>query len=39
MELSIILSRIYDIRGRKVMLDFDLAGMYRVITKALKQAV
>jgi hypothetical protein len=39
MELSIIQSKIYEIRGQKVILDFDLAGMYQVNTKALKQAV
>lgn len=31
--------RIYLIRGEKVMLDFDLAELYRVETRALKQAV
>lgn len=31
--------RIYLIRGQKVMLDFDLAQLYRVETRALKQAV
>ena len=30
---------IYEIRGKKVMLDFDLAKLYQVETKALKQAV
>ena len=39
MELSIIQSRIYEIRGSKVMLDFDLAEMYEVPTKALNQSV
>ena len=39
MELSNIQSKIYEIRGFKVMLDFDLAEMYKVPTKALKQAV
>jgi hypothetical protein len=39
MELSIIQSKIYEIRGKWIMLDFDLAGMYQVNTKALKQAV
>lgn len=27
--------RIYPIRGQKVMLDSDLAGLYQVLTKAL----
>ena len=39
MELAIIQSKIYEIRGIRVMLDFDLAGIYQVPTKALKQAV
>jgi hypothetical protein len=39
LELEIIKSRIYEIRGQKVMLDFDLSGMYGIETKALKQAV
>ena len=34
-----IASRIFWIRGKKVMLDRDLAGLYQVKTKALKQAV
>jgi hypothetical protein len=32
-------SKIYLVRGQKVMMDSDLAEMYRVETKALKQAV
>lgn len=39
MELAIIQSKIYAIRGRKVMLDFDLAEMYGVETSQLKRAV
>ena len=38
-ELKIIQSKIYEIRGQKVMLDFDLADLYGVETKALKRAV
>ena len=38
MELSIIQNKIYEIRGRKVMLDFDLAEMYATETRILKQA-
>ena len=34
-----ILQAIYLIRGHKVMLDRDLAALYQVPTKALKQAV
>lgn len=34
-----ISSRIYTIRGQKIMLDYDLAEMYAVETKMLKRAV
>ena len=34
-----IASHIYLIRGEKVMLDYDLAMLYSVETRALKQAV
>lgn len=34
-----IQNRIYEIRGQRVMLDFDLADLYEVPTKALNQAV
>ena len=39
MELKTIQSRIYEIRGLNVMLDFDLAALYEATTKALNQAV
>jgi hypothetical protein len=39
MQLQIIQERIFEIRGNRVMLDFHLAEMYEVETKALKQAV
>ena len=39
MELSIIQNKIYEIRGYKVMLDFDLAAMYEVETRRLKEQV
>lgn len=39
MNLQVIQSKIYEIRGQKVMLDRDLAEMYGVLTKALNQAV
>ena len=39
MELSVIQSKIYEIRGCRVMLDFDLAGLYGIETKVLKQSV
>ena len=38
-NLQIIQSKIYEIRGQKVMLDFDLAEMYGTETKRLKEAV
>ena len=38
-QLELIQSKIYEIRGERVMLDFDLAGMYGIETKVLKQAV
>ncbi|MFY7839906.1 MAG: ORF6N domain-containing protein [Lacibacter sp.] len=34
-----IQNRIYEIRGERVMLDFDLAALYEVPTKVLNQAV
>jgi hypothetical protein len=39
MELQIIQNKIYEIRGFKVMLDFDLADIYQVETKVLNQSV
>ena len=39
MDIQIIQNKIYEIRGQRVMLDFDLAHMYQIPTKALKQAV
>jgi len=39
MELQVIQNRIYEMRGHKVMLDFDLAEMYGVETKRLKEAI
>ena len=38
-ELATIQSKIYEIRGQRVMLDFDLAALYQVETRVLKQAV
>lgn len=38
-QLVLIQSKIYEIRGLKVMLDRDLAEMYGVETRALNQAV
>ncbi|MEO1263901.1 MAG: ORF6N domain-containing protein [Bacteroidota bacterium] len=39
MELRAIQEKIHEIRGQKVILDFDLAGLYEVETRILKQAV
>ena len=39
MELEIIKNSIHEIRGKKVMLDMDLAKLYEVETRVLKQAV
>ena len=38
-ELQTIRNKIYEIRGQQVMLDFDLAALYQVETRTLKQAV
>ena len=38
-ELLEIQNKIYQVRGMRVMLDFDLAELYQVETKVLKQAV
>lgn len=39
MEIQTIQTKIYEVRGQKIMLDFDLAEMYEVENRALKQAV
>ena len=39
MDIQIIQNKIYEIRGQRVMLDFDLAALYQVETKRLKEAV
>lgn len=39
MEIQSIQNKIYEIRGQRVMLDFDLAALYQVETRVLKQAV
>lgn len=38
-SLQLIQSKIHEIRGQKVILDFDLAELYGTETKILKQAV
>ena len=39
MQLQVIQKKIYEIRGQKVMLDFDIAELYESETKRLKEAV
>ncbi|MCE6992732.1 ORF6N domain-containing protein [Dyadobacter sp. CY323] len=39
MELTLIQEKVFTLRGNKVILDYDLAIMYGVETKVLKQAV
>ncbi|MDR0798571.1 MAG: ORF6N domain-containing protein [Dysgonamonadaceae bacterium] len=39
MELQLIQNKICEVRSQKVMLDFDLAQLYEVENRALKQAV
>jgi ORF6N domain len=39
MEIQTIQQKIHEIRGLRVLLDFDLAALYEVPNKALKQAV
>lgn len=39
MHLYIIKNKIHEIRGKSVMLDFDLAELYEAETKRLKEAV
>ena len=39
MHLQVIQSKIYEVRGQKVMLDFDLAELYETETRVLKQSV
>jgi len=39
MKLLVIQNKIYEVRSQKIMFDFDLAELYEVETRALKQAV
>ena len=39
MKADLIQSRIYEVRGEKIMLDFDLAQLYEVETRVLNQAI
>ncbi|OYU97057.1 MAG: DNA-binding protein [Bacteroidetes bacterium B1(2017)] len=38
-EINLVSSKIFEVRGQKVMLDFDLAILYGTETKRLKEAV
>jgi len=39
MQLLAVNNKIFELRGKKIMLDFDLAALYEMETKVLKQAV
>ena len=39
MQLQGIQTKIYELRGQKVMFDFDIAELYEVETRTLNQAV
>ncbi len=39
MEIEVIKNKIHEIRGQKIMLDFDLANLYDTETRILKQAI
>ena len=39
MNLTVIQQKIFEIRGQKIMLDFDLANLYEVDTKVFNQAI
>jgi len=39
MNLIIIQKKIYEVRSERIMLDFDIADLYEVKTKRLKEAV
>jgi len=39
MRLSIIQNKIYELRGERIMLDFDLAELYEVATRIMNQSV
>jgi len=39
MNFTIIQGKIFDVRGQRVMLDYDLAQLYEVETRILNQAV
>ena len=39
MNIEVVTNRIYEIRGHRVMLDYDIAAMFEVETKRLNEAV
>ena len=39
MELQLIQNKIFEVRGYKIMLDFDLAELYEVETRVFNQAI
>jgi hypothetical protein len=39
MQLTVIQQKIYEVKGYKIMLDFDLAELYEVETRVMNQAV
>ena len=39
MELQLIQNKIFELRGHKIMLDFDLADLYEVETRVFNQAI
>lgn len=39
MLITVIQQKIYEARGFKIMLDFDLAALYEVETRVLNQAI
>jgi hypothetical protein len=39
MEILVVQNKVHTLRGSKIMLDFDLAHLYEIETKVLKQAV
>lgn len=39
MQIQVIQKKIYELRGQRIMLDFDLAELYEVETRILNQAV
>jgi hypothetical protein len=39
MQVTTLQSKIYELRGQKVMLDYDLAGLYELEARVLNQAV